>query len=65
MKKNKQTKEKKFAATFFVIEEAKETVLYFSKETIMVLFPFNIILIEKWLNLTLWLENCLIHNLVR
>ena len=64
MKKNKQTKEKKIATTFFVIEEAKETVLYFSKETIMVLFPFNIILIEKWLNLTLWLENCLIHHLI-
>ena len=47
MKKTNKQKKKKIATTFFVIEEAKETVLYFSKETIMVLFPFNIILIEK------------------
>ena len=38
---------------FFITEEAKETVLDFSKGTVEVIwFYFNIILIQKWLNIT-------------
>ena len=40
---------------FFIIEEAKETVLDFSKGTVQVLWfyvCFNIMLISKWLNIT-------------
>ena len=40
---------------FFVIEEAKEIVVDFSKGTVKVLlflFRFNTVLIWKWLNLT-------------
>ena len=40
---------------FCIIEEAKETVLDFSKWTVQVLWfyvRFNIILISKWLNIT-------------
>ena len=38
---------------FFITEEAKDTVLHFSKGTVKVIwFYFNVILIQKWLNIT-------------
>ena len=49
----------------FIIEEAKETVLDFSKGAVKVLWLyFNIILIQKWLNITYLNINYLIHSLI-
>ena len=53
------------SAMLFIIDKAKETVPDFSKGAVKVLsLYFNIILIQKWLNITYLNINYLIHNLI-